>query len=262
MSSSASSAPSRVWPAVRMLARADVGLKRLNNEDAVGVCPEASPWPLAVLADGMGGYKAGEVASGMAVDLLTAALQRASLTGAGEHVARCELIDALDMANTAIYAAAQFSPSCQGMGTTVVVALVLPEQVLLAHLGDSRAYAWRDGRLLRITHDHSLVQQDIDAGRMTEDEARTSRMSHLVTRALGVEPEVETELSQWPLHPGDRIMLCSDGLTDMVDDAALAALFARQLPLDELLPSLIAAANESGGKDNIGVVLMEADFGC
>ena len=251
--------PSRVWPAVRMLARADLGMKRLNNEDAVGVRPDACPWPLAVLADGMGGYNAGEVASAMAVDLVTAALQRGSMRDASEDVARCELVDALKMANTAIYGAAQSCENCQGMGTTVVVALVLPEQILLAHLGDSRAYGWRDGRLLRITHDHSLVQQDIDAGLMTEQEAKNSRLSHLVTRALGVEPEAEAELSQWPLEPLDRIMLCSDGLTDMLDDSALAALFAEQLPLQELLDSLISAANASGGKDNIGVVLMEAD---
>jgi protein phosphatase len=144
-----------------------------------------------VLADGMGGYNAGEVASVMAVELITTSVQHGLAADESMLAAQCELTDALHMANTAIYAAAQSTPGCSGMGTTVVAALVLASEVLIAHLGDSRAYAWRAGRLQRLTRDHSLVQQDIDAGRITEADARTSRYGHLVTRALGVMPQVE-----------------------------------------------------------------------
>ena len=141
----------------------------------------------------------------------------------------------------------------------MVAAVVLQRELLLAHLGDSRAYVWRDGKLKRITRDHSLVQEEVDAGLLTEQEAKNSRFAHLVTRALGVTQQAIPELNQWPLEPRDRIMLCSDGLTDMLDDALIETLFAEEPPLSQLLPRLIAAANAAGGKDNISVVLMEAE---
>lgn len=243
-----------------MVARADMGMKRSNNEDAVGIQPQAQPWPLAVLADGMGGYNAGEVASAMAVDLITAAVRNEAWAETSAKRAQCELTDALQMANLAIFGAAQAAPECRGMGTTVVAALVLDDELLVAHLGDSRAYAWRAGRLQRLTRDHSLVQQDMDAGLITEEEASNSRYSHLVTRALGVMTQVEPELTHWPLQQGDRIMLCSDGLTDMLADPCLQTLFEENLPLPQLLDALIAAANAAGGKDNIGVVLIEEEI--
>lgn len=249
----------RVWPATRMVAGVDMGLQRRNNEDAVGIAPQAKPWALAVLADGMGGYSAGEVASTMAVDLITAALQHGPGSFSSPLLARQEMLDALTMANTAIYAAAQSTPDYRGMGTTVVAAVVLQHELLLAHLGDSRAYVWRDGKLKRITRDHSLVQEEVDAGLLTEQEAKNSRFAHLVTRALGVTQQAIPELNQWPLEPRDRIMLCSDGLTDMLDDGLIETLFAEELSLSQLLPRLIAAANAAGGKDNISVVLMEAE---
>jgi protein phosphatase len=238
-----------------MAARTDTGLQRSNNEDAVAIHPDARPWPLAVLADGMGGYSAGEIASAMAVQLVTAALQD---LGTGPAQADAALRNALQLANTAIFSAARSTPGCRGMATTVVAAAVLHEHVVFAHLGDSRAYGWRQGRLTRITHDHSLLQREIDAGRIREQDARSSGLGHLVTRALGVGHEVDPEITRWPLQAGDRIMLCSDGLTDMLTDAALGGLFARQAPLPMLLTSLIAAANAAGGHDNIGVILMEA----
>lgn len=248
-------APSAAWPAVHMVARTDTGLQRSNNEDAVAIHPDAKPWPLAVLADGMGGYSAGEIASAMAVKLVPAALQDTGIAPAQMDTA---LRDALQLANAAIFSAARSTPGCQGMATTVVAAAVLHEHVVFAHLGDSRAYGWRQGRLTRITHDHSLLQREIDAGNIREQDARGSGLGHLVTRALGVGQEVDPEITRWPLQAGDRIMLCSDGVTDMLSDEELADLFARQAPLPMLLTALIAAANAAGGHDNIGVVLMEA----
>jgi protein phosphatase len=247
-----------VWPAVRMVARTDTGLQRSNNEDAVAIHPDARPWPLAVLADGMGGYSAGEIASAMAVKLVPAALLDLDVAPARMDAA---LRDALRLANAAIFSAARSTPGCQGMATTVVAAAMLPGHVVFAHLGDSRAYGWRQGRLTRITHDHSLLQREIDAGNIREQDAHSSGLGHLVTRALGVDHEVDPEITRWPLQAGDRIMLCSDGLTDMLTDTALDGLFARQAPLPVLLTALIAAANAAGGHDNIGIILMEAAAG-
>ena len=254
------SSPSRIWPVVRMLARVDRGRKRLNNEDAVGVEPEAQPWPVAVLADGMGGYSSGEVASSMAVDLVMAAVQRGDEENRSAKAAVHEIVDALQLANHAILTAAQSIDGCRGMGTTIVAALVLDEELLVAHLGDSRAYIWRDGRLQRITRDHSLVQYEMDAGLITELEAQKSANAHLVTRALGVGPRIVPELTRWSLQLDDRVLLCSDGLTDMLSDQMISKLFSEGLSLPLLLTALISAANAAGGKDNIGVVLMEADI--
>lgn len=247
-----------VWPAVHMVARTDTGLQRSNNEDAVSILPAASPWPLAVLADGMGGYNAGEIASAMAVSLIPLAMQDSSSAHSPVETA---LRDAMQLANAAIFSAARSTPGCQGMATTVVAAAVLHEQIAFAHLGDSRAYGWRQGALTRITRDHSLLQREIDSGHIREQDARTSGLGHLVTRALGVGQEVEPEITYWPLQAGDRIMLCSDGVTDMLSDGEIGRLFARQAPLPILLTTLLSAANAAGGKDNIGVILMEAEAG-
>ena len=260
MSSMDVSSSRRVWPAVRMLARADKGRKRSNNEDAVGIEPLALPWPVAVLADGMGGYNSGEVASAMAVDLVMVAVQREDGADLSAKAAETELLGALQLANNAIVSAAQSTPGCRGMGTTVVAALVLDKELLVAHMGDSRAYVWRDGCLLRLTRDHSLVQYELDAGLITEAEAKTSTHAHLVTRALGVGPRIVPELNRWCLQLEDRVLLCSDGLTDMLPDQELHKIFSEALPLPLLLTALIGAANAAGGRDNIGVVLMEADI--
>ena len=260
MSSTDLSQKPRVWPAVRMLARADMGRKRHNNEDAVGIEPLAQPWPVAVLADGMGGYNAGEVASAMAVDLVMAAVQSGDNADRSVQAAERVLLGALQLANQAIVSAAQSTPGCSGMGTTVVAALVLDDELLVAHLGDSRAYVWRHGFLLRITRDHSLIQYELDVGLITDEEANTSTHAHLVTRALGVGPHITPEISRLRLEPEDRVLLCSDGLSDMLSDQCLLTIFSEALPLPLLLTALIGAANAAGGRDNIGVVLMEADI--
>ena len=255
--------PPAAWPAVRMIARVHTGLVRTNNEDAVSIHPEASPWPVAVLADGMGGYNAGEVASAMAVSVIPAALQHTheELVGAGVDVeleaASKDLQEALCLANAAIREAARETPGCQGMGTTVVAAAIVAGHAVIAHLGDSRAYAWRTGQLTRLTRDHSLVQQEMDAGHLSAQDAQASGLGHLVTRALGVQMSVDPELNRWPLQAQDRLMLCSDGVTDMLDDSQLEALFAAESSLPELLTALLSAANAAGGRDNISVVLME-----
>jgi len=246
-----------------MVARTDVGRRRDNNEDAVTIHPSAQPWPIAVLADGMGGYNAGEVASAMAISLVSVALQSvateapAANTPQARQELQQSLANALNLANAAILTAARETPGCRGMGTTIIAAALLPGLLMLAHLGDSRAYGWREGQLLRLTRDHTWLQEEIDAGRLQDHEARQSGLGHLLTQALGVTPDVTPDFNEWPLQPGDRILLCSDGLTDMLDDQAIAALFTQSSPLPVLLTSLLAAANEAGGNDNISAALIE-----
>lgn len=244
-----------------MVARTDTGQRRSNNEDAVSIHPDSQPWPMAVLADGMGGYNAGEVASAMATSLVPAALQSVQATAGDTAQARKQLRralnEALGLANAAILNAAQQTPGCQGMGTTIVAAAVLPGLLMLAHLGDSRAYGWRNGSLQRLTRDHTWLQEEIDAGRLQGDEARQSGLGHLLTKALGVSASIAPDFNEWPLQAGDRVLLCSDGLTDMLDDDSLAALFTQAAPLPVLLTALLAAANEAGGHDNISAVLIE-----
>ncbi|WP_027017014.1 PP2C family protein-serine/threonine phosphatase [Comamonas composti] len=246
-----------------MVARTDGGKRRSNNEDAVGIHPDALPWPIAVLADGMGGFNAGEVASAMATSLLPAALQSYAIptpqndSEKERTQLRHALMESLTLTNSAILNAAQQTPGCQGMGTTVITAALLPGRLMLAHLGDSRAYGWRQGQLHRLTRDHTWLQAEIDAGRMQEQQGRQSGLGHLLTRALGVARSVAPDLNEWPLLPGDRILLCSDGLTDMLSDKIIASLFAQGLSLPLLLTALVNAANNAGGHDNIGVVLIE-----
>lgn len=241
-------------------AATDVGRLRHNNEDAVAVDPALG---LVVLADGMGGYQAGEVASHMTVQVLQATL-RSHLDALGGSRIAADLPQALaaatEAAAAAVYEAANTRPELAGMGTTLVVALAFGTRLWVGHIGDSRAYRWRAGRLKPLTRDHSLLQEQLDAGAITPDEARHATHRNLVTRAIGVELDVELELHAHELMPGDLILLCSDGLTDMLTDDELAALLATHddAALPAVTDACIAAANAAGGRDNIAVALLRA----
>lgn len=236
----------------------DTGRMRENNEDSLCVDPVAG---LAVLADGMGGYNAGEVASDMATTFITTELGR-WLTQAGEQVSSRDVKRAMevcvDNANTSIFVSAETNPKFSGMGTTLVVGAFLGARLILGHIGDSRCYRWRNNTLLPITRDHSLLQEQLDAGLITPEEAAVSPNRNLVTRALGVEGSVELEVNEFRVEPGDTYLMCSDGLCDMLSDAAIAAEFSRHEELHILAESLIAAANDAGGRDNISVLLINA----
>ncbi len=233
----------------------DTGRARNNNEDSVAV-DEASG--LIVLADGMGGYNAGEVASGMATSFIKSELSRwlleASATASDTDVRRAMDI-CVDNANRAIFNAANSNPQYAGMGTTLVVAVFRDGRLLMGHVGDSRGYRLRGGRLEQITHDHSLLQEQIDAGLITAEQAAFSANKNLVTRAVGVEDTVLLETHLHDLMPGDLYLLCSDGLSDMLDDGNISKLLQLSDSLDEAADALIAAANDAGGKDNISVIL-------
>ncbi len=237
----------------------DVGRARDNNEDSVALDDGAG---LAVLADGMGGYNAGEVASQMLTSFISSELGRWLKEG-GREARAGEVKRAMDIcvdnANRAIFNAANTNPRYAGMGTTLVLGVFRPEGLLLGHVGDSRGYRLRAGRLSQITRDHSLLQEQIDAGLLTTEEAAFSSNKNLVTRAVGVEDTVLLELHLHEVQPGDTYLFCSDGLSDMLDDDSLANLLNGNPALPEAAQALVAAANDMGGRDNIALVLARAN---
>ncbi|MCF8207212.1 MAG: Stp1/IreP family PP2C-type Ser/Thr phosphatase [Methylotenera sp.] len=237
----------------------DVGRARDNNEDSVALDEAAG---LAVLADGMGGYNAGEVASQMLTSFVAAEPGR-WLKDGGREARAGEVKRAMDIcvdnANRAIFNAANTNPRYAGMGTTLVLGVFRPEGLLLGHVGDSRAYRLRGGRLMQITRDHSLLQEQIDAGLLTVEEAAFSSNKNLVTRAVGVEDTVLMELHLHEVQAGDTFLLCSDGLSDMLDDDSIANILNANASLSEAARALIIAANDSGGRDNIAIILARAE---
>ena len=247
--------------ALELQAAVDAGRARSNNEDSVAIDPDAS---LAVLADGMGGYNAGEVASNMATSFIQSELGRwlteASVQATDQDVRRAMDI-CVDNANRAIFNAANTNPQYAGMGTTLVVAVFREERLMVGHVGDSRAYRLRAGRLQQITRDHSLLQEQIDAGLISPEQAAFSANKNLVTRAVGVEDTVLLETHQHEVMAGDLYLLCSDGLSDMLSDDSIAQLLQAHESLDMACQALIDAANDAGGKDNISVVLVRVAGG-
>jgi len=234
----------------------DTGRTRNNNEDSVAVHEAAS---LVVLADGMGGYNAGEVASGMVTSFIKTELGRWLQEAAGsasDSDVRRAMDICVDNANRAIFNAANSNPQYAGMGTTLVVGAFREGRLLMGHVGDSRAYRFRGGRLTQITHDHSLLQEQIDAGLITPEQAAFSANKNLVTRAVGVEDTVLLDTHLHDVQAGDLYLLCSDGLSDMLDDESIAQVLQAHDSPEALGAALIDAANDAGGRDNIAVVLV------
>ena len=233
------------------------GMVRSHNEDSIAADGEMG---LAVLADGMGGYNAGEVASGIAVALIPAELRKALASCShelnGSEMERL-IRDQAARANTTIYNAARSEPQYSGMGTTLVVALWHDNRIAVGHIGDSRLYRLRNDALEQITRDHSLLQEQIDSGMITREQARHAPNKNLVTRAVGIDAEVEPEVHTYAAQPGDIYLLCSDGLPDMVPDEdienTLSSLKAN-LPL--AAEQLVQQANDNGGRDNVSVILV------
>ena len=249
--------------ALEIVLRTDTGRVREHNEDAVFANPHLG---FVVLADGMGGYNAGEVASSMATTRLASELESALAARAphatdgpgGEAFAGQCLRDAVADANAAIFQAAQDEAGYAGMGTTLVAALFFDDRVAVAHVGDSRLYRLRDGTLSLLTHDHSLLQEQIDSGLLSAEEARHSLNRNLVTRALGVDPLVEVDLAEHLVLPDDLYLLCSDGLNDMVPDEEIAlALQTLSDHLELAATQLVEMANDQGGRDNVSVILVK-----
>ena len=238
-------------------AQTDPGRARDNNEDSVAF-DEATH--LGVLADGMGGYNAGEIASGMATAFIKSELAR-WLSQAGPQANAGQVRRAVevcvDNANRSIFNASNSNPQYSGMGTTLVVGIFQSARLMLGHIGDSRCYRLRGNELLQITRDHSLLQEQIDAGLLTPAQAAASPNKNLVTRALGVEDAVMLELCEHQVEAGDIYLMCSDGLSDMVEDAGMARILQDGSSLAQMAQELVFRANENGGRDNITVLLIQ-----
>lgn len=239
-------------------AQTDAGRTRKNNEDSV-VFDEATH--IAVLADGMGGYNAGEVASGMATAFIRSELVR-WLQEAGEQAQLKQVRRAIEIcvhnANLSIFHSSAANPHYAGMGTTLVMGVFREHKLLLGHVGDSRCYRLRDKTLEQITKDHSLLQEQIDAGLLTPAQALLSPNRNLVTRALGVENSVLMDLHEYDVEPDDLYLMCSDGLSDMVGDAVISNLLQGAGSLERIATELVTQANHNGGRDNITVLLVKA----
>lgn len=232
----------------------DPGKVRSHNEDRIATNASAG---FAILADGMGGYNAGEVASGIAVTALAEGLKEALNPGMPEQGPGPLVRAEIEKTNAAIFQAAQSQPQYAGMGTTLVAALFHDNRITVAHVGDSRLYRHRAEQLEQITRDHSLLQEQIDSGMLSREEARLSGNKNLVTRALGVEPVVEVDIQEHEALPGDVYLLCSDGLNDMVGDEEIRlTLNGLGSSLELAARQLVQIANDNGGRDNVSVILV------
>ncbi len=248
--------------ALEMAVRTDPGVIRSHNEDAVFADAGLG---VAILADGMGGYNAGEVASGLATSRLAedlaGVINSPAVLGKGLHdasIVEAHIVNEVKAANLAIFNAAQSCSQYTGMGTTLVLAWFYDNRVCVAHVGDSRLYRLRGDRFEQLTRDHSLLQEQLDNGMITPEQARYAENRNLVTRALGVDPEVEVEVHDYDVRSGDIVLLCSDGLNDMIEDHEIA------LTLQTLGGNLALAAdhlvqmsNANGGRDNVSVILVK-----
>jgi PPM family protein phosphatase len=227
--------------------RTDTGRHRRGNEDS-----SLARAPLFVIADGMGGAQAGEVASQVAVREF-----EQGLPGDGSSEER--LSEAVQRANAEIYELSHTDASRAGMGTTLTAAYLDQDHVAIAHVGDSRAYLLRDGELARLTEDHSLVEELLKKGKLSEEEALEHPQRSVITRAVGIEPTVEVDTWSYAVRPGDVILLCSDGLTDMLAESAVQRVLVESATLRSAAERLIAEANDAGGRDNITVILFRVE---
>lgn len=243
--------------------KTDTGRKRQGNEDSIGLFDDLG---LYIVADGMGGHAAGEVASRIAVEAIRDSVKDSDIMEVTDPApgamveadAGQRLLQAIDFANREVLRQAASDPKLAGMGTTVVAALLSRDALHLAHVGDSRIYLFRGNELKRLTRDHSMVDDMVAAGQLTALQARTHPFRNVVTRALGTKDTVEAGISRLVPKPGDVVMLCSDGLTGMLEDAAIAEVLNEHTgsPFSSA-DALVKAANEAGGDDNVSVVLLK-----
>ena len=228
----------------------DSGLLRDHNEDAIGCNEDIA---LAILADGMGGHRGGEMASAITVSTILELITTKTL----KHSSISRLIHrALIQANKQVYDSSKTNTQYQGMGTTAVVVMFYDNRYTVAHVGDSRLYRLRNDELEQITHDHSFVQEQVDSGFLSAEQARKSPDKNLITRAIGIDDDVQIDIKEEPAMPDDIYLLCSDGVNDMLeDDLIKATLIGNSNDLERAASEIIRLANEHGGKDNISVFL-------
>ena len=237
----------------------DKGIVRDSNQDScMAVCPDEDSC-FAVVCDGMGGANAGDVASDIAVKTITERVTAGWRSGMSNESVINLLASAITAANIAVYDRAEEDPSLAGMGTTVVAAVVIRDRLVVAHAGDSRAYSLTD-RLTCLTKDHSLVQSMVDEGLITEEQARVHPKKNYITRALGIEEKIEIDFSEFSFSPGEKVLLCSDGLTNFVTDEDICGILSEG-PYETYARRLVNAANGNGGGDNISAVVILQERG-
>jgi protein phosphatase len=246
----------------RSAARTDVGMKREHNEDSFLVNEDLG---LYVVCDGMGGHAGGETASRLAVQTIERELLSARLRSDDPFTAQVALADSLlaaalreavEGACAAVFRTSRANPELAGMGTTCISLLVKDGQAIIGHVGDSRAYLVREGDVYQLSEDHSLVNEQVRAGLLSEEEARHSRLKNVITRSVGFEEDVLVDVVGVETRPGDKFLLCSDGLSNLVDNDEIRDALL-QTELEDVPQKLIALANSRGGEDNITVVAVQ-----
>jgi len=234
--------------------KTDIGRKRTQNQDSGIAIPELG---LFIVSDGMGGHRGGEIASATAVESISAYVKKAHPNQDSTKV----IAEAIRMANTAIFERATQEPSLQGMGTTTTALLLKDKNLALGHVGDSRCYFFRLGAIWQATRDHSLVQEKLRAGLITRADVKTDRMKNVITRSVGFEKQVDVEIYQMEIQPGDCFLLCSDGLSGLVEDLEILKIVQKYLfeenNINKAVDELIAAANANGGDDNVTSLLVQ-----
>lgn len=245
---------------LEVVALTDPGRVRAHNEDAVDVVVDLG---LVILADGMGGYNAGEIASKMTVDIIKNSISKKfNNSWTPEFIRQSALLarwleDAIQLANSEVITASENNAEYAGMGTTVVAGIYYQDNLVIAHVGDSRAYRFRNGVLEQLTHDHSVLQAQIDAGLISAESAQYSPIKNLITRAVGAQYDIDVEIRDYQTHADDLYLFCSDGLSDMLlheDIYAIISNYSSQL--DQCAQVLVDSANANGGRDNISVILL------
>ncbi len=232
----------------------DQGIRRAMNQDMVysSELPVGNLPDLFMVADGMGGHKAGDYASRCAVDVMVR-----SIMGSAETDAKQLIQKAISDANEEILSKSMGNPDYEGMGTTVVACSIREDTMKVANVGDSRLYLIRDHKITQITEDHSLVQEMVRLGKIDQENARNHPKKNIITKAVGVMPQVEADFFDVSLQAGDEILLCSDGLSNMLEDEEIRMIMEAGRDITEKAEALVRAANENGGKDNISVIVIE-----
>ncbi|QIL90447.1 Stp1/IreP family PP2C-type Ser/Thr phosphatase [Microbulbifer harenosus] len=245
--------------------RTDIGQVREENEDSIRCHSDPNhPFAYVVVADGMGGYSGGAIASAIAADTLQSQLNgllNATFLACSPQqqqlMLRAALVEAIGMANRKILDTKQTRPHFSQMGTTLVAAVIWQDFLIVAHIGDSRAYLWNNYGLQRLTRDHSVVQEMIDSGQLTPEQAQSSQVRNHITRALGVAERVEATVNSWTLTESALLLLCSDGLTEYLNDHTIERVLATYRPALECVYHFIEDANQCGGRDNISAGIIE-----
>lgn len=237
--------------------KTDTGKIRQHNEDDAGIFKGKDEFVLAVVADGMGGHLAGDVASKMAVKAMGEKWNEAETAPTAPSDCEKWLIEQILSVNSKIYDHAQAHEECQGMGTTIVCALFTGKTVSVAHIGDSRCYLLQDGDFVQVTEDHSLVNELVRTGEISREDAEHHPRKNVLTKALGTDQSVSIDTRSFDIEPGDKLLLCSDGLTNKVEGTELKDILQSDSAPQEKVNLLVDKANQNGGEDNITAVLLE-----